>query len=167
MLNLTLNIPKQIDAIHWILDVLNRHKAIYQISGGLASLFYGANRPLNDIDIDIDNRSFFAVMKEVKPFLAQKVGFYKEAHWQLQHFAKINYGGQIIELVGIHDSLILKKDMNQWAKYRVNLFNRKDATINRIKTYIVSKKDLMAYKYELKRAEDMYDLDMIKKMGAT
>ena len=40
-------------ALIWITDIIKKHHTPFQITGGLAAIAYGANRPLLDIDIDI------------------------------------------------------------------------------------------------------------------
>ena len=44
---------KTVDALRWIVGILEKKNILYQISGGFAAKLYGSSRPLNDIDIDI------------------------------------------------------------------------------------------------------------------
>lgn len=49
---------KTINALKWIIKILNSKNIPYQISGGFAAKMYGSIRPLNDIDIDIPEDNF-------------------------------------------------------------------------------------------------------------
>lgn len=51
-------------ALRWIVDILDSHNIPYQISGGVATRFYGARRKINDIDIDISEK-YFPVLKNL------------------------------------------------------------------------------------------------------
>ncbi|MEK6812635.1 MAG: hypothetical protein AABX86_00805 [Nanoarchaeota archaeon] len=47
---------KTIDALQWIIGILKKNNATYQISGGFAARLYNSPRLLNDIDIEIPDR---------------------------------------------------------------------------------------------------------------
>lgn len=49
-------------ALIWIADILKKQQIRFQISGGLAAIAYGANRPLADIDIDIPEINSIALL---------------------------------------------------------------------------------------------------------
>ncbi|NTW15414.1 MAG: hypothetical protein HGA38_03515 [Candidatus Moranbacteria bacterium] len=51
-------ITKTINAMKWIVGVLDGVGVPYRIGGGLATALYGSGRPVNDIDISISGKVF-------------------------------------------------------------------------------------------------------------
>ena len=59
-------IPKVGLTLDLIIPILEKERIFYQILGGVAASFYGSNRPINDIDIDIREKDFPRLFERVK-----------------------------------------------------------------------------------------------------
>jgi hypothetical protein len=57
------------NALRWIIDILYAQKVQYQLAGGLAARLYGAERPLNDIDIDVYEEDFEKILPFVREYV--------------------------------------------------------------------------------------------------
>lgn len=53
---------KTLNALRWIVGILNKHQVPYRIGGGFAAHIYGSNRPINDIDISLPGKYFSAIV---------------------------------------------------------------------------------------------------------
>lgn len=74
---------KVIEALQWIVGILEKHNVPYQISGGFAARLYGATRPINDIDIDIAHDGFEKILPEVREYIFFGPADYKDEKWDI------------------------------------------------------------------------------------
>lgn len=144
-------------AFYWIIDVLKRLKIPFQISGGLAALAYGANRPLADIDIDIPEESFDIIKTEVKPYIIYGPDLHKSDVWELM-LMQLDYHHQIIELCGAYQTKIYDKTTHRWVAIPANFSNAQTKNIFGMDVPVIAKKELIFYKKILAREVDLIDL---------
>ena len=151
------------EALKWIVGILNKHNIVFRISGGFAAKIYGSNRELADIDIGIKEDEFAKILSEIEPFLVDgEPGHYKDDEWDLLG-ARINYGGQFIDLCVIDSLRFFSKRDAKWDKIP---FDPKTFTwhdVCGIKIPIIAKKDLIEYKDNLRREVDLFDIDEMLK----
>ena len=81
-----------IEALNFIIPILNKFHFRWVITGGFACFVYGVKRPLTDIDIDIDTSKdspeFDDFLMQIAPFVFQP----------LEHFVDINYDNYNVEI---------------------------------------------------------------------
>lgn len=93
------------DALDWIIPILKNRGIKFHITGGFAAHLYGANREINDIDIDIPSETFSILMPDIKEYISQDLIRYQDSHWDL-FVVTLDYKGQIIDLSGDRDAFI-------------------------------------------------------------
>lgn len=152
---------KATDALHWIINILNKHHIIYQITGGLAAKIYGAKRPLADIDLDLPDQAIITILPEIKPYLIYGPERFQDEQWDIL-LLTIDYHGQLIDISGADDSMIFNKISNQWEKCEVNFSAAVEKQIGNISVSVISKADLIKYKSVLKREVDILDLEELE-----
>lgn len=86
-------------AFHWIVNILKKFNTPFQIAGGLAAIVYGANRPLEDIDIDIPEEYFSLIKEEVKDFIIYGPAQFKDETWDLMLMTQIIMVSSLISVV--------------------------------------------------------------------
>ena len=83
---------KTINALIWIIDLMNKNKIDYQITGGFAGKIFGSKRKLNDIDIDISEENFKYLIPEISEYIIYGPAHHKDVKWDLE-LITLNYGG--------------------------------------------------------------------------
>lgn len=82
-MNLNLE-EKTINALRWIVEILNKNKINYQISGGFAGKIFGSKRELHDIDIDISKKDFRKILPEISSYITYGPDHYVDGKWDLE-----------------------------------------------------------------------------------
>ena len=89
---------KAVQALSFIMPILEKHNFEWVITGGFATLAHGVDRPLTDIDIDIrtskDSPEFEAFMSELHPYITQPL-----EHWVDQNYDNYNFEITIADVV--------------------------------------------------------------------
>ncbi len=148
----------QQEAFNWIIGILQKHQIPFQVSGGLAARAYNANRPLNDIDIDIPNEFFPVIMEDVLPFVTHRLARYVDADWDLL-LMTLSRNGQSIDLSGMDDVRIYDKAANVWVKIPSNLEKRVIREVMGIQVPVINPHELIAYKERLNRSINGHAID--------
>ncbi|HSW94150.1 MAG TPA: hypothetical protein VLJ15_07350 [Gammaproteobacteria bacterium] len=154
---LQLESKKSTDALRWIINILNKHHIIYQVTGGLAAKVYGAKRSLADIDLDLPGQAIRIILSEVKPYIICGPKRFRDEQWDIL-LLTIDYHGQLIDISGADDGLIFDRINNQWEKCEVDFSAVVEKKIDDIVVKVISKADLIKYKSVLKREVDILDL---------
>jgi hypothetical protein len=148
-------------AFFWITDILKRLNIPYQITGGLAANLYGANRPLEDIDIDIPEECFSTIKSEVKDFIVYEPARFKSETWDLM-LMTLNYKGQLIDLSGAFGTKICNKFTNEWQDYPADFSKVEIKKCFDIDVPVISKNELLFYKKVISRSVDLIDVEQIE-----
>lgn len=96
-------------------------------------------------------------MPDVKPYLIYGPARYQDEHWNIL-LLTLNYHGQLIDINGANDCFIFNNKTNQWIQCEANFSTVIKSNINNMDISIIAKEDLIKYKSELKRKEDLADL---------
>lgn len=154
--------PKVEKALKWIVDILNRYEIPFQIAGGFAAHFYGSERPINDIDIDIPEGHLQTVLLEVKDYIIEGPGRINDGKWDLDLIV-LNYGGQIIDLCGAYTTKIYNEISKEWQKYPSNFATAQIKSILGIEVPLMDPTELIEYKKILNGEHQKVDIEAIKK----
>lgn len=153
---------KTIDALKWIVGILNKKNIPYQISGGFSAKLYGSNRPLNDIDIDIPEKNFEDILDEVKPFIEYGPGRENDGKWDLC-VMKLNFKDQIIDIGGAYETKISNKERTAWIACPVDFSKVKLMEVEGLSVNVMSPEDLIDYKQYLDGDHQVEDIEAVKK----
>ena len=144
----------------WIIDILNRKKIPFQISGGLAAKIYGSPRELNDIDIDIPEENFIDIYKDVKAYIVYGPDQYKDEKWDC-YLMTLNYLGQEIDICGTNNTRITSKDNKTWLSLCSDLKNVNYQKYLDIIIPVIPRQKLIDYKKHLNGEHQLIDINAI------
>ena len=150
------SIKKALEALHWIIGLLEKYEIQYQIAGGFAAKLYGSPRSLNDIDIDIPDNSFSAILSEITPYIIYGPARYKDGKWDCQ-LITLNYKGQEIDLTGSDTLKISNKDRTKWIPLKTSSRSLK-IRVDGIDLNVIHPQDLIDYKKELDGEHQLEDI---------
>jgi hypothetical protein len=148
-------------ALTWITGVLKEHKIPFQITGGLAAIAYGANRPLADIDIDIPDDQFARILDDVKPYIIFGPARFKSDKWDLL-LMTLSYQGQEIDISGADSTRIFNAITKEWVLLNETLLTVPLQKIFDLHLPVIPLKNLMYYKKILAREVDLIDVYQIE-----
>ena len=154
---------KTLKALHWIVGILDKHSIPYRIGGGFAAYAYGADRPVNDIDISLSGEYFPVIVSEVSQYITAGPEHYKNTKWDCDSLS-LEYEGQEIDITDIDTLRMSSRDQTEWFQNKDNF--RKFPTIQKdidgIQVSLIDPRDLVAYKKELADEEHEYQLGDVR-----
>lgn len=154
---------KTINALKWIVEILNKNKIPYRIGGGFAAHIYGSARPIRDIDITFPGKYFSMIMSDVSEYIKYDLGHYSNEKWDCDGLT-LNYYGQEIDITDIDTLRMSSKELTKWFQTKDN-FRKFDpilTNVNNIEVFLIDPRDLIAYKKELADDGHQYQLIDIK-----
>jgi hypothetical protein len=108
---------KTLNALRWIVGILDRHDIPYRIGGGFAAHVYGANRPIHDIDISLSGTYFPIIVPLVHGFIATGPKHYLNEKWDCTTLS-LEYHGQEIDLTDVDTLLMRSQEGTEWIRNR-------------------------------------------------
>lgn len=151
-------------ALDWLIPLLKRTNAPFQITGGLAAYIYGATRPIHDIDIDIPMSLFEVLSPQLAPFMEVPPQRERNSTWDV-YVTVLNYQGQIIDLSGDKEAFVHNKDTNQWDLLEMNF-----DTVIWIEAFghrlpVQNPSDLIAYKRKIRwdKEKHLSDIEAVQR----
>lgn len=148
---------KTLDALTWIIDILNKNKIQYQITGGFAAKLYGSPRDLNDIDIDISEKYFPTILPYISQYITYGPARFTDNKWDLD-LITLNHKGQEIDIGGIDTLRISNKERTKWISYPDFIFNTLDIEVEGMFLKVIHPKELIDYKKELDGEHQQLDI---------
>lgn len=155
---------KTINALKWIVEVLDKHSISYRIGGGFAAHVYGSNRPVNDIDISLSGTHFPTIASEVTEYITAGPKHYSNEKWDCDTLS-LNYHGQEIDITDIDTLLMSNKEKTEWFQTK-ELFRKFDTVLTEVAGITVSlidPRDLVAYKKHLDGDHQLVDIEAVQK----
>jgi len=148
-------------ALIWITNILKKHTISFQITGGLAAIVYGANRPLADIDIDISDNQFDSIIDDVKSYIIFGPKRFKNDKWDLM-LMTLNYHGQEIDLSGADSTHIFNEVRHEWILLNEDLMKVSQKKVFDLDLPVIPLPNLFYYKKILAREVDLIDIKQIE-----
>lgn len=147
-------------AFEWIIDLLDREKIAYKISGGLAARTWGSTRPLSDIDIDVNDKDVDKIVGLARDYVVEGPVRYIDNNWDL-YIATLKYRSQEIDIAGITTAKIYDQHLGAWIDYNDDIDSGMVKEIYGRQVYVESLKNLIAYKSKIRREVDLEDVRQI------
>ena len=154
------------EVFEWITGIIKRLGIQYHISGGLAAIAYGSKRPLYDIDIDIPEKDFEKLAREVNPNLTLVPVNFRDEKWDLTMMT-IRYKEVDIDISGAYTGKIFDAEKNIWIPYESDLKNTEEHELFGSIQPIISRDVLIKYKKILRRPTDLEDIEAILSSSQT
>lgn len=148
-------------AFRWIVNILNKLNVPFQIAGGLAANLYGANRQLEDIDIDIPDEFFLLIKEEAKDFITYGPTQFKDDTWDIM-LMTLNYEGQLIDFSGALNTKIFNKSKQEWQTCHVDFAKAEIKKCFGLNIPVIPKDELLYYKKIIARPVDLIDIEQIE-----
>lgn len=108
------------EALEFIIPILERYEFKWVITGGFATLAYGVDRPLTDIDIDIeigkDDPKFQAFVVELAPHTTQPLEHLVNDFYD-NYNMEITIGGVVIDICPMDDLKIRNKETGEYEPF--------------------------------------------------
>jgi hypothetical protein len=138
------------------IELLNEHKVRYVIVGGFAYSFYAEPRFTKDIDFYIDSSSANAnkMLRVLEKFGFKDVGLTKNDFQQPDQIIQLGNAPLRIDIVTSIDGVNFKQAWN----------NRTTGKYGNLKANFISKSDLIKNKRASGRAQDIADVEKLKKI---
>jgi predicted nucleotidyltransferase len=152
------------DPLCWIVNLLKNNNIQFIITGGLAAIYYGSDRDLYDIDIDIYQKD----INKLSALLDNYIGphnyigpqRYVDKHWNI-YLLTLKYKKQLIDISCVDDAQIFNSIINNWQYIKTDISSYNEVELFGINVPIINKEELIEYKMMLGRSEDIYDIGKI------
>lgn len=99
-------------ALEFIIPILEKYGFRWCITGGFAAYAYGVDRPLSDIDIDVDcskdDAKFKEFYAELEPQMTQPLEHLLDQNYDNYNF-EITIGGQVIDICPMAEMKVIDK----------------------------------------------------------
>lgn len=148
-------------AFKWIVHILQKHSAPFQISGGLAAKVYGAERELVDIDISIPEEDFDKILNDVKEYIVFGPKRFVDENWDI-FMMTLRYQGQDIDICAA-EAKIRNAKTGEWETDNIDFTKSEMKDIWGLSVPVISKEYLVSYKKKLARDVDIEDINAISK----
>lgn len=153
-------VKKQKNILIRVIKTLDENKIPYEITGGLAALFYGAKRPLFDIDIDIHKKDFPQVRELFRDYVVEEPHQTLESKYFDIYVMALNIDGVDVDFSAAEDSYFWDKS-GQRHRLDSNLDDYQEFDFNGMKIKVCDKNGLIAYKKIIARDTDLEDIRQI------
>src|SRR5690606_24524624 len=131
-------------------NILQRHSIPFQVTGGLASIIYGVDRELADIDISIPENKFKEILSDINNYIEFGPKNYLDEEWDLQ-LMTLKYKNQYIDIGGAYEKKNFDKTNQRWVNTPSNFSRSVYREIYGLRVPIIAKEDLIAYKKIIQR----------------
>lgn len=153
--------PKLIKALHRIIEILDKYKIQYRISGWFSAYLYGANRPINDIDIDIPEDDFEKIYDNIKEYIILWPEEYQDQKRNLK-LITLNYFGQEIDIWWAFHGKIFDDIRQEWIPNPVDFSKSRKMNIDGLEIHVIDPNDLIHYKQLLSGEHQKIDIKAVQ-----
>jgi hypothetical protein len=156
-----------VDALRFVIPLLESMKVRWVITGGFACYVYGVKRKLTDIDIDIDiskdNPGFATFVKSVEPYITQPLMHYVSDSYD-NYNLEATVSGQILDICTMPELKMFDKATATYQTFYKNGFpNIENADFHGIALPLLSKDLIILNKEAIMRDEwDARDIEGLR-----
>lgn len=154
---------KTLNALKWIVEILDRNNIPYRIGGGFAAHIYGSKRPTNDIDVSLSGKYFPVLLPELAGYITHECKHYSNTKWDCDGLT-LNYEGQDIDITDVDTLRMSNKEKTDWYQTKDNFrkFDPIPTEIEGITVSLMDPRDLVAYKEHLDGDHQVVDVEAVK-----
>ena len=154
---------KVINALRWIVGILDKHQIPYRIGGGLAAHAYGSPRAVNDIDISLSGKYFPTIVSEVSDFITAGPNHYSNEKWDCDTLS-LAYQGQEIDITDIDTLRMSNKEKTEWfyMKDKYRSAGTLNVNVDGIEISLIHPRDLVGYKQHLDGDHQLVDIEAVQ-----
>lgn len=150
------------NAFKWIVILLKNNDIPFQISGGFAARLYGADRPLCDIDIEVQDKYFDKLAPLVKDKIIYGPERYRDETFDLL-LMTLKHDGQEIDISGCETGKLYNQEIKQWESCGTKIGDVIEKEVYGLKAPVIKLQNLVAYKKKIRRPIDLEDIEAITK----
>ena|SRR3990167_7726856 len=140
--------------------ILNNNNIPFHVSGGLAAIFYGSERDLYDIDIDIYKKDIPKIRKLFKGYIIKDYHNLIDEQFDIW-LLTLMIDGILVDISQAEEAYIFKKDGTK-IKMDSNISKARNIEYEELKIPVQDKKELIAYKRMVGRETDLMDIRSIR-----
>lgn len=141
-----------------LVNVLEKNRIPFQITGGLAAIIYGARRPFFDIDIDVYKKDISKLRKLFKPHISTDLHHLQDQKFDL-YLLTLKINGIFVDISQAENAYIMSNGKK--IKMSTNISKAKILEWEGVKLLVQNKTELIAYKKALNRDIDLTDIKQI------
>lgn len=149
-------------ALSWIDSKIRTSSSPYQICGGLAARAYGADRPLNDIDLFVPKENYESIHNQTKSYLSKPSSRYidESEGWDVEYFQLV-YDSVKIEIGNSENVKIFDSAKKIWLHLDIDYEASELIPVFGLLVPVMPKLSLLWYKNKLARDVDVVDVSAI------
>ncbi|MEK7607638.1 MAG: hypothetical protein AAB484_01780 [Patescibacteria group bacterium] len=162
---------KVLKALKLIIPALEKYDFKWVITGGFASHVYGVNRPITDIDIDIDTSKdspdFKNLIRDLKKYTTQPLEHFVDQNYDNYNF-EITLDGIVIDICPMKEMCIYDKKTSKYTPfYQIGFPDSKVIGWKSLNLPLLSKELIIKNKEMLfwQRESDLKDIENLKKLS--
>jgi O-6-methylguanine DNA methyltransferase len=150
-------------ALEWLVNLFDKNHIDYLLVGGVASVFYGSQRELADIDVGILNTSLEKVSNLINQsgVKCQKPTKYKNEIWDINLMTFL-YKGQEIDIFATKEARIYNKKTGFWEDWNLDKVPKYEKVYGFHKYKLIPLNKLIEYKSKIGREVDVADIIELK-----
>jgi len=142
-----------------VVNKLRENRILFQVSGGLAAIAYGAKQPLYDIDIDVHKKDISKIRRIFKTNIQDDYYHFQDENFDIW-LITLNVHGIDVDISQVEDFFCIK-GKNSKVKIDTYLSKANEVVIEGIRVPVQSKEELIEYKKILSREVDLADIRQI------
>ena len=160
---------RALKALNFIVPILEKFKFRWVITGGFAAYVYGVDRPLTDIDVDVDTSAkdpaFQKFLEQVKPYTTQPLKHFVDGHYD-NYNMELTVQGIVLDICPMAEMNVVDKQTGkaEWF-YKDGFPETERVDFKGVELPLLSKALLIKNKEQLLRDEfDQRDIDGLQKL---
>jgi hypothetical protein len=148
----------QLEVLANVQKTLEENDILFIAIGGLASIAWGVNRPLADIDIQVQDEDLLAVKRLLSDYMVTDIRHYVTEKWDIQQMV-LSINGVGVDVCGAEVFYVIKDG----KRYRVknSIDNAVVKEVQHLQIPVLPKEQLIAYKEIIGRPVDLRDLTQL------
>lgn len=155
---------KTLQALKWLVNILDNNGIPYRIGGGVAAHVYGSGRSINDIDVSLEGKYFGKLVSLIEEHVVAGPKHYQNEKWDCTTLS-LDYNGQDIDLTDSDTLLMRDKENTKWIENKTIYKKHPDVVseVDGVKVSLMHPRVLVEYKKELSGEHQQHDIDFLEK----